>query len=301
MGTYLVPRLVMSGHQVINVSRKRSEPYNQHAAWNSVQQISIDREKSDLKGNFGNLIEELQADIVIDMICFSLESATSMAEALMGKVQHFLHCGTIWVHGHSEQVPTSESQPRKPFGSYGINKEKIETYLLTLSSQQGFPATIIHPGHICGPGWLPVNPAGNFNPKVFQSLAKGEEVLLPNFGMETLHHVHADDVAQGFIRAIDNRNNSIGESFHLVSEQALTLSGYALAIGKWYGKEAKLKYLHWEEWKKYVSKEDADLTWDHISHSPNASIAKAKRLLQYHPRYTSLEAVQDALSQYVFD
>jgi nucleoside-diphosphate-sugar epimerase len=44
-----------------------------------------------------------------------------------------------------------------------------------------------------------------------------------------------------------------------------------------------------------VSKEDADATYDHIVRSPNCSIDKAKRLLDYQPRYTSMQAVREAL------
>ncbi|MDQ2998305.1 MAG: NAD(P)-dependent oxidoreductase, partial [Chloroflexota bacterium] len=34
---------------------------------------------------------------------------------------------------------------------------------------------------------------------------------------------------------------------------------------------------------------------DHIAHSPNCSIAKAQRLLEYRPRYSSLQAVCEAV------
>jgi nucleoside-diphosphate-sugar epimerase len=34
---------------------------------------------------------------------------------------------------------------------------------------------------------------------------------------------------------------------------------------------------------------------DHLRHSPNCSIAKARTRLNYAPRYSSLAAVQDAL------
>jgi nucleoside-diphosphate-sugar epimerase len=37
------------------------------------------------------------------------------------------------------------------------------------------------------------------------------------------------------------------------------------------------------------------VTWDHIAHSPNCSIAKARKLLGYEPRYSSLEAVRESL------
>ena len=43
-GTYLVPRLVEAGYEVINVTRGKGKPYHPHAAWRSVQQVTIDRE-----------------------------------------------------------------------------------------------------------------------------------------------------------------------------------------------------------------------------------------------------------------
>ncbi len=51
----------------------------------------------------------------------------------------------------------------------------------------------------------------------------------------------------------------------------------------------------WEEWRTTVSAEEAGATWDHIAHSPNASIAKARRLIDYSPRYSSLEAIYESL------
>ena len=298
IGTYLVPRLVMAGHEVVCVSRKKSEPYSVHPLWKSVSHVIIDRHEAEEKGTFGTQIKALQCDIVIDLICFTPKSAAMLVEALMGEVQHFIHCGTMWVHGHSEQVPTLETQERKPIDEYGTNKALIESYLLSICKRQGFPVTILHPGHITGPGWLPINPAGNLDPEIFLKLATGREIILPNLGMETLHHVHADDVAQAFMNTIDNRQHSIGESFHIVSEQALTLRGFAMAMATWYGQEAKLSFLPWQEWEKTVSQRDAELTWDHIVHSPNGSIEKAKKLLNYNPRYTSLQAVQEAMSNY---
>src|ERR687898_1066213 len=205
VGTFLVPRLVEAGHDVVSVSRGRREPYQSHPAWRSVEQISLDREVVEAEGHFGERVLALEPDAVVDMICFTPESAGQLVEALRGRVRHLLHCGTIWVHGHSMQVPTTEDLPRFPFGKYGAQKAQIEDYLLDEARRHGFPATVLHPGHIVGAGWVPVNPAGNFNPEVFERLACEEELALPNLGMETLHHVHADDVAQAFERALANR------------------------------------------------------------------------------------------------
>jgi len=189
-----------------------------------------------------------------------------------------------------------EDAPRSPFGDYGIRKHAIEQYLLA-EAAKGFPATILHPGHLVGPGWSPINPQGNFNPEIFAALASGREVALPNFGMETVHHVHADDVAQAFVRALEHRVAAVGQSFHVVSPAALTLRGYAEQVAGWFGKTARLSFAPFDEWKATVSERDARVTYDHIAHSPNCSIEKARSILGYEPRYSSLEAVREAIGR----
>jgi nucleoside-diphosphate-sugar epimerase len=301
VGTYLVPRLAAAGHQVVAVSRNRREPYQPHPAWVSVERHTIDRAAAEAAGTFGAQIRKLEPDAVIDMICFTLDSARHLVEALRGSVAHFVHCGTIWVHGPSAVVPTTEDQPRAPFGEYGNQKAAIEAYLLDEARRNGFPATVLHPGHIVGPGWAPLNPAGHFNPATFTKLASGAELTLPNLGLETVHHVHADDVAQAFERALTHRSAAVGESFHVVSPAALTLRGYAEAVAAWFGRPARLKFLSWPEWRATVAEAEANATWDHIAHSPNCSIAKAERLLEYRPRYTSLQALYEAVQWLIKD
>lgn len=295
IGSYLIPRLVSAEYEVLCITRGKQSPYFPNATWKRVSMITADREEVDASGTFGAKIRDLQPDIVIDLVCYREESARQMVEALRGKVQLFLHCGTTWVHGHSTIVPTTEEQPRHPFGEYGIQKAAIEAYLLSEAHLTGFPVVILHPGHIVGRGWWPVNPAGNLNPEVFRQLARGEKVVLPNLGLETLHHVHADDVAQAFMCAMAYRNAAIGESFHIVSEKAMTLRGYAEAIAQWYGQAPCLAFLPWEIWREQSTLEDAEATWDHIAHSPNCSIDKARKIIGYQPRYSSLQAVTESL------
>jgi nucleoside-diphosphate-sugar epimerase len=295
VGTYLVPRLVEAGHEVVAVSRGQAEPYQPHRAWQNVERRQMDRTSLENEGRFGREIQALKGDVVIDMICFTLDSARQLSEALSGHVGHFLHTGTIWTHGISAVVPTPEEAPKRPFGEYGMQKAAIEDYLLQKARLSGFPATLIHPGHIVGPGWNPLNPAGHFNPDVFSRLARGETLTLPNFGLETVHHVHADDIAGLFMHAIANWSASVGESFHAVSEKALTLRGYAEAMSRWFGREPKLEFLPYDAWREGQAPEDADATWEHIARSPNCSMDKARRLLGFSPRYTSLQAVQEAV------
>lgn len=296
IGTYLVPRLVRDGHEVVAVTRGKAEPYLPDPAWQRVERVMLDRADEEAAGRFGSAIADLGGAVVIDNICFTLDSARQLVEALRGRVQHFLHIGTIWTHGFSEVVPTPEDVTKRPFGEYGVQKAAIEAYLLDLARRDGFPATILHPGHIVGQGWSPLNPAGHFDDAAFRTIARGETLALPNFGMETVHHVHADDIAVLAIQAMANWSVSMGEAFHAVSPRAVTLRGYAEAMYRWFGHEPSLSFHPWEEWKAMQSPENADATWEHIARSPNASIEKGRRLLGYAPRYSSLAAVQESVS-----
>jgi nucleoside-diphosphate-sugar epimerase len=296
IGSYLSPMLVESCHDVVCVSRGTRQPYHAHAAWSRIQRVTLDRLVEEERGEFGKRIAALEGDSVIDLTCYTLASAQQLVDALRGRARQLLHCGTIWVHGHSVEVPTSEDTPRHPFGDYGCRKLAIEQYLHGEFQRSGFPAAVLHPGHLVGPGWFPLNPAANFNPDVFARLAGGREVLLPNLGMETVHHVHASDVAAAFAAAVNARDSIAGESFHIVSPAALTLRGYAEAMAAWFGRTANLRFLPWEEWRTHFLERDAKVTWDHIARSPHCSIQKARRMLGYEPRYGSLQAIQESVA-----
>jgi nucleoside-diphosphate-sugar epimerase len=296
VGTYLVPRLVEAGHDVTVVSRGGREPYTPHGAWKAVQRVPLDRASEERAGTFGQKIRMLDPDVVIDMICFTVASAQQLVEALRGQVQHFVHCSTVWVHGHTTMVPVTEDAPRRPIGGYGIQKAAIEVYLHTEARNNGFPETCILPGHMVGPGWIPLNPQANFDPEVYGKLARGEEVKLPNEGQELLHHVHADDVAQLFMKALANWHAAVGQSFHAVSPAALTLRGYAEAVAGWFGKQANLTFLPFEAWRSTVAEQDASATAGHLEHNPNCySTSKSRNCLDYQPRYSSLQAIYEAV------
>ena len=293
VGTYLVPRLVRAGHEVVALSRGEREPYVPAPEWRAVERVTADREAEDAAGAFGERIAALAPDAVVDMLCFTPESASRLLDALRPTRPLLLHCGSIWVHGPVARVPVTEDEPRTAYGEYGTGKAAIEALLQRETVAGGVPSVVLHPGHISGP-WPSITPAGNLDLDVWRRLAAGQPLALPGLGLGVLHHVHGDDVAQAFERAL-TRPAAIGSSFHVVSEQAMTLRGLAAGVAGWFGREPVLEFVEWAEFERRVGAGHAEATREHVARSIAASIDRAREVLGYRPRFSSLDALHESL------
>lgn len=310
IGTFLCPMLVEQGHDVVCVSRGTSRPYHASEKWNKVRMVQLDR--SNLSADdFSNRIAELNADVVIDLICFTLDDVKAMVDSLRGKVGQYIYCSSCWAEGRAEILPVSpDNNDKHPLCEYGRQKYASEQYLLSEWHDSQFPVTIIMPGQISGPGWEIVNPWGCRLMRCNEIIKSGGDICLPNFGMETLHHVHAEDVARMFACAVSHRENALGEKFYAVSGQDITLYGYAKLLFKHYGHEAKIKFLSWDDFKEYLRNEcngtvadeeiDHQITesYLHLTRSGYFSIDKERQLLGYEPKYTNVETILMSVDAY---
>ena len=294
IGSFLVPRLVRAGHDVVVISRGGREPYVADPAWGEVERVSCDRDSAERDGTFGSLVAGLRPDVVLDLLCFTPAQARHLVDALDG--QHLIHTGSVWSYGASTLVPTREDAPKLPYGEYGVGKLAIEQYLM---GQDRVRATVVHPGHISGPGWMPIGPAGNLDPAVIDGLRRDGSCLLPDRGGETIHHVHADDVAGLQQACLEQPEVSAGESFNSVCSEALTLRGYAELVARHFGHEPRLELVPWPEFASRVEPEHADQTMEHIGRAPLFSMAKAEALLGFVPQHTVTDTVLEAIDAWV--
>jgi len=287
--------LVRAGHEVINLTRGARTPYVDDEAWSEVEQIQVDRAAEDAAGTFGQRVAALGADVVVDMICFTPESAVALVEALRGRSGHLVHCGTIWRYGVSLKQPMREDDTSPPFGEYGTQKAAIAELLAAETRFGGLVTTVLQPGHISGPGWPPIGPLGNLDPDIWYALSAGQEIAVPGLGAELMHHVHADDVAQAFQLAIDQRDAASGESFNVVAPSALTVRGFLEIAAGWFGQTARIRSVSWAEFRSGTTAGYADSSWQHLCRSQFASIEKARSLLSYTPAYEPEAAVLDGI------
>lgn len=297
IGTFLVPRLVRAGYEVVNISRGARRSYVEAPEWGQVHQVVADRERQDADGIFCDTVLALQPDVVVDLICFTLASAQALVDALRGRVGHLLHCGSIWRYGASRRLPIAEGSDAAdpPFGEYGIAKAAIAQLLQDETAAGGLTTTSLHPGHIVGPGWHPIGPLGNFDPGVWVALSAGGTVQVPGSGTETMHHVHADDVAQAFELAVANRDAAAGEDFNVVAPSALTVRGYLAIAAGWFGQAASAEGVTWERFRELAAPDHAETSWEHLHRSHVLTIEKARTLLGYAPRYEPDQAVLESI------
>lgn len=297
IGSYLVPRLVRAGHAVTVVARRPQPQYSDpRLGWPQVTWVTADRAAEESAGTWTARLAALEAEVVIDLICYTPQQNHAMVQAFAGRIDHFLHCGTIWAYGPTQQAPYEERFARRPVTDYGINKARIEADLYAAWTRQGFPSTVIHPGHISGRRWLPIDPQGSRDGVgVYERLAAGVPVHLPDTGLATLHHVHADDVAQLFERALQHRQAALGESFSAVAPYALSLVGCCTCVAHLFGRQPELEFVPLERLAQFVGDTSASIIYDHVRHSPCASITKGQRLLGYQPRYTTEEIYVEAI------
>lgn len=303
IGTFLVPRLVRAGHEVVSVTRSGGTGYADAPEWEQVRHVTADREQQDAEGTFGQTIVALEPDVVIDLVCFTVESATALVEALRGKVDHLIHCGSIWRHGPSRKLPITEDSDSAgpPFDDYGVQKAAIARLLKDETAAGGLVTTSLHPGHIVGPGWHPTGPLGNIDPQVWQVLSSGGVLQVPGSGMETLHHVHADDVAQAFELAVSHRDAAAGEGFSVVAPTALSVRGYVEIASGWFGQAATVEPITWHAYRAATTPDYAEQSWGHLHRSQVFSIDKAKSLLGYAPAYEPDAAILESVRRLIDD
>lgn len=291
IGTFLVPRLVRAGHEVVSISRGTRRAYADAAEWDAVELVTADREEEDRSGIFGRRIADLRVDAVVDLLCFTTESARALNDSIRGHVGHLVHCGSLWRYGPAKFAPIREGEGTPPFGEYGIQKDAIARLLKDESAAGGLVTTSIHPGHISGPGWAPIGPLGNLDAAAWQSLSSGDVLRIPGSGAEYMHHVHADDVAQVFQRALENRDAAAGEDFHAVAGTALNVAGLAEIAAGWFGQEARLESIGWQRFREQTTAELAEASWGHLHRNHVLSIEKSERVLGYTPAHRPEDAI----------
>lgn len=289
IGSYLIPELLKDGHEVVAVMRGGRVPYG----WNDEIFEKISVIKTD-RATFidKEMLAEVNPDVICDLIAYELDSVKKITSQIKNGA-FYLQIGSIWTYENKIYVPVDENHPKNSIGSYGKNKGIIEDYLLAEAKAGRLRACVVHPGHISGKEWQPINPQGNVDISVFHKLKSGEEIVLPFMGLTTVHHVHSFDLAQIICGCIKNQDVANGEAFIAVAEHAMTLKAICENLYEYYGNKPNLRFVEWQEFCDVVGEENAKDSYDHVFHSPCCTVEKAKKLLGVKIKYSIMDIFRE--------
>ena len=291
VGAYLVKELVNRGHEVIAVMRGNRQPYGyEESTWSKVQVVNLSRE--DLYQT--DFIEKTGAEVICDLIAFDLEGVKKIVSKIHNDA-FYVQIGSIWMYENKEYVPVDENHPKNAEQEYGKQKGLIENYLFEKVDKGELRATVIHPGHVSGKEWQPINPQGNLDFSVFEKLRDGKEIALPYDGLGMIQHIHSADLANIILACMEKQEIANGQAFIAVAEKAMTLRAITENLFRYFGHTPNIKYLEWKAFEEAVGEQNAAVTLDHISHSPCCTPRKAQTLLGVEIKHS----IMDIFCEYI--
>jgi nucleoside-diphosphate-sugar epimerase len=283
IGGFLVPKLVELGHEVTVATRGR-RPAPTGPAWKSVHLLTIPPETGPA------FLAQQNPEVLIDIV---QADATANYEAMRETVEHFIYCGSLWMLGSPQIVPTPEVR----FGpalskSYQPRMDEL-CELQRRCRRDDVAFTAVLPPNIAGPGKIPLELSGGRDLAVHTGYARGEAVTLFEGCGTLIGPCDAEDVAQVFWRAAEHRDAAAGEFFNAGSTHALPAPEMAEVYGDIYGVHLPVRFVPFETFVNEVMPEPGANT--HFLHHMCPDISKAAERLGYCPRHTPAEALGRAV------
>ncbi|HET9299011.1 MAG TPA: NAD-dependent epimerase/dehydratase family protein [Candidatus Polarisedimenticolaceae bacterium] len=138
-------------------------------------------------------------------------------------VRKFVYCSTCGVHGNVDPAPGGEDAPIRPADYYQRTKYEAEPFVVR-AAKEGFPATILRPAAIYGPG----DPERFF--LIYRRVATGS---FPIFGKgKTLYHpLYIDNLVDAFLAVMDPAKGQ-GEAYLIADEHYVEIERLVKLIGE---------------------------------------------------------------------
>ena len=187
------------------------------------------------------------------------------------KLNRFLYISSSMVYGDFKKKQAFESDKTNPIEIYGTLKLAGEIITKGVSTNYSIPYTIIRPSAVYGPTDMNERVTQYFLNRTSQS-----ESIQIHGKDEKLDFTYVNDIADGIIKAAISKKG-INNTFNITYGKGRTLYDYVLELKKYY-KDIKFK----------IVKRDSSRP-----KRGTLSIYKAKKLLNYRPKYNLKKGVKE--------
>jgi nucleoside-diphosphate-sugar epimerase len=188
----------------------------------------------------GKAVDGLDFDAVVDWVAFTPEHVRADIELFRGRTRQYVFISSASAYQTPPaRVPVVESTPlANPFWQYSRDKIACEDLLVEAYRTDGFPVTIVRPSHTYDRTSVPFD--GGWT--VLGRMRQGKEIVVHGDGTSLWTLTHHTDFARGFVPLLGHPR-TIGDAFHITSDDVLTWNQIAETLAVAAGVEARLVHV----------------------------------------------------------
>ncbi len=185
-------------------------------------------------------IGDREFDAVVDWVAFTPEHVAADVEVFAGRTGQYVFISSASAYQTPpERLPVTESTPlRNPYWAYSRDKIACEDLLVQAYREDGFPATIVRPSHTYDQTLVPLD--GGWT--AVERMRRGKAVVVHGDGTSLWTLTHHEDFARGFVPLLGHPR-TIGEAFHITSDDVLTWDQVVRALGRAAGVEPRIVHV----------------------------------------------------------
>jgi len=179
-------------------------------------------------------------DAVVDWVAFTPGHVQADIGLFRGRTGQYVFISSASAYQTPPaRQPIVESTPlRNPFLQYSRDKIACEDLLVAAYRDEGFPATIVRPSHTYDKTLIPLD--GGWT--VISRMRQGKPVVVHGDGTSLWTLTHHADFARGFVPLLGHPR-TIGEAFHITSDDVLTWNQIAEALAAAAGVRAEIVHV----------------------------------------------------------
>ena len=286
LGHNVVLQLLEAGHDVTICSRGQKKLFLDEVA--KVKMIQADKkDEAAVKEIF-----KTRYDLVIDTVP-TLDSIAHIRK-YAGDISQYIHCSSTGGYAPLPFVPCDETAPYGGFEktSGWAAKAAYDNEVMRLFHEEGFPATVIRPCYITGPGMLPLDNQGGRRKDYISDILAEKTLDVPDNGLSLLQPIHVKDLASSF-RLAAQTHRSIGQIYNICLSHAVTLIRYHEINAAALGKKAHLNFMSVDDMLKKYAGNIHETGLRFLATHMCFTIEKAIRDLGYRPHCTPEEAIAE--------
>jgi nucleoside-diphosphate-sugar epimerase len=185
-------------------------------------------------------IEGLDFDSVVDWVAFTTEHVRTDVDLFRDRTGQYVFISSASAYQTPPaRLPVTESTPlRNPFWQYSRDKIACEDLLVAEYRATGFPVTIVRPTHTYDQTLVPFE--GRWT--TLGRMLAGKPVIMHGDGASLWTMTHNSDFARGFVPLLGHPR-TLGEAFHITSDDFLTWDQIARALAAALGVTARLVHV----------------------------------------------------------